>query len=253
MTKTQSKLRPLFENPGQKFYVSQWIIEQLPPDHQELDYIEPFAGAAGVYLNKPKSNRIEVINDSDLGIIQVFRALRDEPNQFISRIAHTKYCENTYNKSIKKTEFEDYLDHAVNEFICRKMSQKGLKKKFSMSRQLIDKVSKDVHAWKLNGVSLTAISERVQDVYLLNLPAQQVIKTFDEKESLFYIDPPPPPTDIKNKQCEMSVEDHIDLATLLKTCKAKVLISGENTSFYKKLYKSWRSVKSKDEIVWMNY
>ena len=78
----KKRLRPAFKIHGGKYYLSSWVIEHFPKNYEEMDYVEPFAGAASVLLNKEKSS-LEAINDLNLGIVQIFRALRDEPEDFI--------------------------------------------------------------------------------------------------------------------------------------------------------------------------
>lgn len=69
---------PAIRYHGGKFRLAPWIIEQMP-DH--VCYVEPFGGAAGVLLQKPRSYA-EVYNDLDSEVVNLFRVLRDpELNQ----------------------------------------------------------------------------------------------------------------------------------------------------------------------------
>ena len=97
-----------------------------------MTYVEPFCSGAAILLNKNPSET-EVICDIDDGIVAMFKGIRDEPKEFISRIKRTKYSERAFKIAFNKSqnEFEDYLDKAVNEYILRKMSRGGLKKVFA--------------------------------------------------------------------------------------------------------------------------
>jgi DNA adenine methylase len=120
-------VRPVFKCHGGKFYLNAWIISNFPENYQEMTYLEPFCGGANVLLNKKKST-VEIINDLDSSVINIYQALRDEPKEFIRRLNLCKYTEETFERSLKKTQYDDYLDQAVNEFILRRMSRGGLKK-----------------------------------------------------------------------------------------------------------------------------
>lgn len=50
-----------------------WIVENMPP---HTIYVEPFGGAASVLLRKPVVP-VEVYNDLDKRVVNVFRVLRD--------------------------------------------------------------------------------------------------------------------------------------------------------------------------------
>lgn len=69
---------PAIRYHGGKFRLAPWIIEQMP---EHVCYVEPFGGAAGVLLQKPRSYS-EVYNDLDGEVVNLFRVLRNpELNQ----------------------------------------------------------------------------------------------------------------------------------------------------------------------------
>ena len=269
-----TKLRPPVKIHGGKFYLSSWIIGYFPKKYREMDYVEPFVGGGSVFLSKerPVEGFEETINDIDPGIAAILWALRDEPNHFIGRLKRTKYTEGTFDRAIRKSasKIEDHMDHAVNEIILRRMSRGGLKKAFAWSNRMRGGQPGDVNAWDTIIEELPKIAERLQGVFVFNKPALEVVYAYNNENTLLYCDPPYLP-DTRTAQdayeYEMSTDDHIDLANILLNFKGKVIISGYQSTLYKRLYKPWKCVQKKVanhasqsktkaqkvECLWMNY
>ncbi len=82
--------RPAMRYHGSKFRLANWILPLLP-DHR--CYVEPYGGAAGVLLLKPRAE-VEVYNDLDGNIVNFFSVLRDPVNcaELIRQIELTPYA-----------------------------------------------------------------------------------------------------------------------------------------------------------------
>ncbi|WP_199905478.1 DNA adenine methylase [Microvirgula aerodenitrificans] len=82
--------RPVLRYHGGKFRLAPWILEFFPP-HQI--YVEPFGGAAGVLIQKPRSHG-EVYNDLDGDIVNLFRVLRspEQRQLLLEQLVLTPYA-----------------------------------------------------------------------------------------------------------------------------------------------------------------
>lgn len=70
----ESKIRhSVIRYHGGKFRLAAWVIAHMPA---HTCYTEPFGGAAGVLIQKPRSYA-EVYNDLDGEVVNLFRVLRD--------------------------------------------------------------------------------------------------------------------------------------------------------------------------------
>ena len=87
-------------------------------------------------------------------------------------------------------EFEDYVDHGVNEYVLRRMSRGGLKKAFAWSERKRGGQPGDLNAWKTMFAQLPIIAERIKGASILNKNFIDVFKVWDEEDTLFYLDPP---------------------------------------------------------------
>lgn len=267
----QISLRPPVKTHGGKHYLKHFIIENFPENYENMTYVEPMCAGASVFLNKNRSKQ-EVINDIDSGIVSVFKALRDEPDEFIERLSTIKYNEKSFDAALEKTSFADYLDRAVNEYALRRMSRGGMKKAFAWSDRLRGGQPGDVNAWETMLEELPKISERVQGTIMLCRNVFEILKTWDEDDTFFYLDPPylhttrsEGATDVYEN--EMSLDDHLNLIHVVKSIRGKVLISGYASPIYSRGLKGWRykkknvpnhsgQGKTKErrlEYLWMNY
>jgi len=268
-----AKLRPIIKTHGGKFYLSTWIIDQFPENYEELDYCEPFCSGASVFLNKLPSEE-ETISDVDRGVICIFKALRDEPKEFIGRIRRIKYTENTFKRALRvsQTEIKDYVDKAVNEYVLRRMSRGGMKKAFAWSDRMRGGQPGDVNAWQTMYKQLPLIANRVKNTTILCTSFKDVVKIWDDENMLIYLDPPYlPSTRSEGSRSvydhEMSVDDHIAMLNFAKSARAKILISGYASPLYNRHLSEWKCIrkdmpnhssqsKKKDrriEYLWRNY
>lgn len=269
----KKRLRPPIKTHGGKFYLASWVIEHFPEEYQELNYCEPFCAGASVFLNKDTSKE-EVISDVDEGVVCVFKALRDESKEFLSRIKRTRYTERAFKMAQKRSEseFDDYIDHAVNEYILRRMSRGGLKRAFAWSDRKRGGQPGDVNAWQTMIEQLPLIAKRVQGSTILNKDFIEVFKVWDEEDTLFYLDPPylhstrtEGSTNLYEN--EMTVEDHINMLHLAKNARGKVVISGYASPLYNRNLEGWKckkknvanhssqskAKKRRVECIWINF
>jgi DNA adenine methylase len=114
---------------------------------------------------------------------------------------------------------------------------------------------------------LPLIAERLLRVQIENRPAEEVIKLYDDTDTLFYCDPPYVHNSRSDKKAygyEMTDAEHRRLADVLQECKAKVAISGYQCELMSELYKRWQRIdapekichsvkKSRIEALWVNF
>jgi DNA adenine methylase len=238
------RLKPIIKVSENKNYLASWIIERFPEGYQNMVYIEPFVGSGGVLLNKEPSKE-EVASDLDSGIMDIWRAVRDEPNPFMSKTKRMECKESTFKRLLKKKE-TDYLGRAANEFVLRQMSKSGLKKHFIPK----DKNIKCKDCWCDVFEKIPAVSTRIESVHFLDKDAVEILDAFSHKDTLAYCDPP------SVKDSGMDSDNHVTLGNILKNFKGKVVISGHVTALYKRIYSDWtrKVVPGRPkECIWTNF
>lgn len=232
--------------------------------------MEPYCGAASVFLNKEPSKE-ECINDVNQGVIAILKVIRDNSEGLIKDLKKIEYKKEVFESCLNKINFKSDLEAAVNEFTLRRMSRGGLKKAFGWSDRIRGGKPGDVNAWETIFEVIPDIHQRLKGVYILNKPALKVISAWNAENTLCYCDPPYVPDSRVSKKTyedeEMSIDDHIELCNALLKFKGKVIISGYFSTLYKESFKDWnfkskqianhssqKKVKStKLECIWMNY
>ena len=95
MLKTAGQMKPVLKYPGSKWRLADWIVSLMPP---HKSYLEPFFGSGAVFFKKPPS-RIETINDLDGEIINLFRCIRERPEELMRAVAYTPYSRGEYEQA----------------------------------------------------------------------------------------------------------------------------------------------------------
>lgn len=240
------KIKPIVKVHENKGQIAEWIIQKFPENYQKMNYFEPFVGSGYILLNKEPSIE-EVINDADRGLINVWRAIRDEYKNFYNKVKRVEYKESIFEKYKNKKDSDDYMNNAVAEFVIRQMSKSNDKKSF-----LPKEKTKKVKEWNLLLERFEPIFERIKNVYILNRNALEIINSFSNPNCFMYCDPP----SFQEKNPEMDANQHIELGEILNDFRGKVLISAQNSSIYKRIYAGWnrKGVPGKPkESIWLNF
>ena len=108
---------PLMRYHGAKFRLAPWVMQFFP---QHTRYVEPFGGAAGVLLQKPRVYA-EVYNDLDSDIANVFLVLQspEASQRLIDLITVTPYARSEFDRAYEETN--DPIEQARRTLIRAQM------------------------------------------------------------------------------------------------------------------------------------
>jgi DNA adenine methylase len=265
------KRRIVFGWYGGKFSHLNWLLPLLPKCHH---YCEPFAGSAAVLLNRDPSP-LETYNDIDGEVVNFFRVLRDRKDALIEAIGLTPFAREEFYYAVSKNGGggASDLERARRFFVRARQARTGLAQTASLGRWANCKntsragMSGVVSRWLGSMESLPEVAARLLRVQIENRPAVEVIRLYDDKDTLFYCDPPyvhASRGDSKAYGFEMTDEEHAALAAALKRCKGKAAISGYRCDLMDTLYSGWRRIdapvklchsikKARREALWMDY
>ena len=181
---------------GGKANIADWIIDKFPENYQSLHYVEPFAGGLSVLFTKKKSN-MESINDLDENISNFWTVLRDPElsKLLMDKLAFHLHSEAEYERCRDTfKDIKDPLDKAYRFWVSNQLafaSVLGGGFAYQKAAYKAKSARKNVNKIKI----MKHIHERIKEVQVFCRDATQVIQMLDDKNTLFYLDPPYPETD----------------------------------------------------------
>lgn len=228
---------------GGKNYLSGWIIDNFPKDYKDKTYVEVFGGGGWVLFKKEPGN-LEVYNDLNKHLVNLFKTIRDNYQEFAHRAEWTLHSREMYEESIKllkDDKFINDIEKAMHYAIkrCQSFSGNG-----GWGYQVTaDKIVSGKWAPFLK--RLEYINARLKKVQIECLDFEKLIHKYDRENTLFYVDPPYVEAEAyyNTNGVHFTIEDHSRLAELLKNVRGKFILSYYKHPLIMELYKGFRIVK----------
>lgn len=235
---------PIIRYHGAKWRIAPWVISHLPKHNC---YLEPFSGSAAVLLRKDRS-QIEVINDLNGRLVNLFRVIRQSPDQLADLIALTPYAEAEYHaaREVSADPIEDARRMMILGWQGHGSTASSGGRLTGWRRGLRHRGPHSADQWSRVPERMQDFAERLAGVFIEQRPAIELIERWGkEPGSLIYADPPYvagtrcPGEGSRGYAHEMSDADHVALADALKASPATAVISGYRCDLYDELYQDW--------------
>lgn len=199
-------------------------------------YVEVFGGSGAVLLQKLPS-KVEVYNDLDSQLVNFFRVLRDSPDELIRRVKAMPWSREEYERCIKFDPVDDPVEAALRWFFvaCSSFGGHFVRGKYAFAYARNDNIVEK--RWGSKEPSLRIVSARLRNTIVENLSWDILVKKYDARETLFYMDPPY----VRNKEiCSrygfyLKLADHVRLVNALLDLKGYAILSGYKNREYKRL------------------
>jgi len=212
------------------------ILPYFPPHRT---YVEPFAGGASLFFAKEPSP-VEVLNDLDSGLINLYRVLRD-PEQFKEfhrLVVLTPYSREEYNHCYAHwRDYDDPVKRAWAWFVMRRMAFSAHHSWGYSLTASCRGMAMATSRWLTTIDHLPEIHLRLSRIQIDHDDFRKVLRRYDTPETLFYCDPPYVPDTRRSGgyEHELTLEDHQDLVDILLSLKGMVILSGYNHQVYQPL------------------
>lgn len=220
---------------GSKASMANAIISHMPKHRL---FVETHSGSAAVLLTKPPST-IEVLNDRDDALVNLFRVLREHPDELVRRLRRTPYSLTEWKEAKADASALDPIEQARHFYVAICQSYAGFGERYNRS------INKP-HAkyWRDRIDRMDEVIERLRTIVVENLDAIDVIKKYDTADTLFFIDPPYVRSSRSDGgpsyRFEMAEDEHLRLLNHLQSVKGRVLLTGGDSALYAERLKRWR-------------
>ncbi|SFE88069.1 DNA adenine methylase [Paracidovorax wautersii] len=245
--------RPALRYHGGKFRLAPWIMQFFPTHHR---YVEPFGGAAGVLLRKPRCHA-EIYNDLDSDITNFFRVVRNPAQraQLIEACQLTPYGREEWELAYEHCD--EPIERARRTAVRAAMgfgSAGATKGKTGFRIDTARAWSTAMHDWTGYPPNLAAIGERMTGVLIENRPAIDVMRQHDAPTTLHFVDPPYlHETRVMRgaSSCyrhELTATEHAELLEQLCDLQGMVVLSGYPSDLYQHHLAGWTQHTTKSRI-----
>lgn len=214
---------------GGKSQLAKKIISMFPEKTDR--YIEVFGGGASVLFAKEKHAPLEIYNDANSHLVNLFRCIRfhrGELQREISGYINSREVFEDIRSQIDVRGFTD-IQRAAMFYIQIKISYGADSRTFGCNKK---NISADY---------LTEIEQRLRSgagVVIEHKDFENLIKVYDRPGALFYCDPPYHKTE-KYYDAEFKNSDHERLNECLKRIKGKFILSYNDDDYVRELYKDF--------------
>ena len=233
-------MKPAFGYYGAKVRIASQIINSLPPHNA---WVEAFCGSAALTIAK-KPASIEIINDLDDQIVNLFEQLRNNSENLIRAISLTPYARKEYLSARENEVAIDPLEKARRFLISTMMTVNGAVGEtgagFSFSQSYSrNKREARVNRWYNLSERLEAVVERLRSVRVENRDARELLNMFIKKPAtLFYMDPPYLMDRSHQYKHDIDESFHVELLRQSNDSKCMMLISSYDNDLYNEMLSS---------------
>lgn len=216
---------------GGKKTLKKKIIAEFPERYER--YIEVFGGAGWVLFDKEQHAKFEVFNDINGDLIKLYRCIKYHAPAVIDELKYIMHSRETFNNFASQMQTDGLTDiqRAARYYILIRSSFGANSRNFATAvRDISGKID-----------YLLMIQHRMERVIIENRDFDQIIKTYDRENALFYLDPPYHNAE-KYYRCEFSDADHERLCKSLTNIKGKFVLSYNADSYIMDLYKDFNII-----------
>lgn len=184
-------------------------------------YVEPFAGGAALFFLRPVPAEVEVLNDVNGDLVNLYRVVQHHLEEFVRQFKWALSSRQVF-KWLQETRPETLTDiQRAARFYYLQQSAFGGR---------VDGQSYGTATTQPPGLNLLRIEEalsaahlRLSNTYIEHLPWQDCLRRYDRPHTFFYMDPPYWKTE--GYGVPFDFEQYLEMAELLKRLKGKAIIS----------------------------
>ncbi|AOB29902.1 restriction endonuclease subunit M [Bordetella sp. H567] len=203
---------------GGKRRLADRLLPYFPPHEC---YVEPFAGGAAMYFMRPVPADVEVINDVNQELVNLYRVVKHHLEELVRQFKWAFSSREIFRwHQITPTDTLTDIQRAARFFYLQQSAFGGK----------VQGQTYGVATTAAPGFSVLRIEEmlsaawmRLANTYIENLPWQECVRRYDRAHTFFFMDPPYWQTEGYGVGFEWA--QYEELAETLRTMKGKAMVT----------------------------
>lgn len=197
-------------------------------------YIEVFGGGGSILFAKEKGTELEVYNDADGELVNLFRCIKHHRQELQREISGYINAREVFEELKYRQDVRGFTDiqRAAMFYIKIKISYGADGRTFGCNKK------------NLSTDYLTDVEQRLNSgtgVVIEHKDFENLIKVYDRPDAFFYCDPPYHKTEDYYSP-SFKYEDHQRLKQCLNVIKGRFLLSYNDDDFIRDLYKEFEII-----------
>lgn len=210
------------------------IISEFPEKGSYNRYVEVFGGAGWILFSSEKHAEMEVYNDINGNLVNLFRCVKYHPEEVQKELDFILMSREQFYEAKAQIDVQGLTDiqRAARFYTLIKESFGADLRSFGLRGKDLDK-AKDY---------LIVVSKRLNKVVIENQDFKKIINNNDRKDTLFYLDPPYYDAE-KYYSNRFTKEDHIQLKESLDKIKGKFILSYNDCEYIREQYNGYNIIE----------
>jgi len=210
------------------------LLEHFPEQGSYERYIEVFGGAGWLLFAKDRHAKLEVYNDINENLVNLFRCVKYHDEELDRQLEWTLVSREQFVDAKEQLSIRGLTDiqRAARFYILIKQSFGADIRNFGLDSRNMEKA---------RGY-LKEVSRRLNKVVIENVDFERLINTYDREKAFFYLDPPYYDAE-KRYPDRFNPEDHERLKNRLLELKGRFVLSYNDCEPIRALYSDYEIIK----------
>jgi len=222
---------------GGKHFLVKKLLRLIPP---HKCYVEVFGGGASLLLNKPRSD-VEIYNDIDGELVNLFRVVRERPTELQKRAEFMLYSHEEFERFVAEKPPDDPVERALRTLYVTLASRTSTSRPhWRQSGCTMRNHAKDFFN-KIDKLRL--ISYRLRNVAIESVDFRECLRLYDSPHTFFFLDPPYFGTPQSSYSTEFLDKDHYDLAQILRKVKGRWMLIHKDHPIIRMFYSDYEPIE----------
>lgn len=217
---------------GGKKLLRSRILQEFPEPGTFGRYVEVFGGAAWLLFARDEHAKMEVYNDVNGQLVNLFRVVKYHPEALQAELDWILTSREQFFDALQEVRGLTDIQRAARFFIA-------IKESFGTDCRSFAVRPKDMQ----KAVDFLRIaSDRLRRVVIEQEDFEQLLKTYDRPDALFYLDPPYYEAE-KYYPDRFQPEDHERLQVALGRIRGRFILSYNDCQPIRELYRGYTTIE----------